>query len=48
MFDLFCQNEGLTESQIIERCQEMLKVDNEKKESDIRSMCLSFDKFVQF
>ena len=48
MFDLFCQNEGLTESQMIERYQEMLKVDDMKKDPNIRGVCLSFDKFIQF
>lgn len=42
MFDLFCQNEGLTELQMIERYQALAK------EGDIRSICLSLDKFVQF
>ena len=42
MFELFCQNEGLTESQMIERYQALVK------ESDIRSICLSLDRLVQF
>lgn len=42
MFDLFCQSEGLIESQLIERYQVLVK------EGNIRSICLSLDKFVQF
>lgn len=42
MFELFCKSEGLTESQIIQRYQALAK------EGDIRSICLSLDKFVQF
>jgi len=42
MFELFCKSEGLTEPQIIERYQALAK------EGDIRSICLSLDKFVQF
>jgi len=48
MFDLFCKNQRLTESQMIESYQEMLKITNEKKEPDIRAVCLSLDRFVQF
>jgi len=42
MFDFFCQNEGLIEPKMIERYQALAK------EGDIRSICLSLDKFVQF
>ena len=48
MFELFCKNQGLTASQMIERYQEMLKIDDKKREPDIRSVCLSLDKFIQF
>ena len=48
MFELFCKNQGLTESQMIESYQEMLKIDDKKREPDIRSVCLSLDKFIQF
>ncbi len=42
MFELFCESEGLTEPQMIERYQALVK------EGDIRSVCLSLDKFIQF
>ena len=42
MFDRFCKNEGLTESQMIELYQTYVK------NHDIRSICLSLDKFIQF
>ncbi len=42
MFEYFYQNEGLTETQMIERYQALAK------EGDIRSICLSLAKFVQF
>ena len=42
MFQYFCDSEGLREPQMIERYQALAK------EGDIRSICLSLDKFVQF
>jgi len=44
MFDLFCQNKGLTEPQMIVKYQELFAL----KQPDIRNICLSLDKFVQF
>ena len=42
MFELFCKNEGLTETQIITMYQAFVK------EGDIRSVCISLDRFIQF
>jgi len=42
MFDRFCVSEGLTEPQMIEMYQTYAK------NNDIRSICLSLDKFIQF
>jgi len=42
MFGYFCKNEGLTELQMIEIYQTYTK------NGDIRSLCLSLDKFIQF
>jgi len=42
MFEHFCKNEGLKESEIIESLQALIK------EGDIRSVCLTLDKFIQF
>ena len=42
MFEFFCQNEGVSEAQMIENYQVLFK------DNDIRSICLALDKFVQF
>jgi len=42
MFELFCQNQGVTEEDMISGYQTLLK------EGDIRSVCLSLDRFIQF
>ena len=44
MFDLFCKYQNLTKEQVIEKYQELF---NQNK-PDIRSICLSLDKFIQF
>jgi hypothetical protein len=44
MFDYFCRNQGTTKEQMINRYQELF---NQEK-PDIRSICLSLDKFVNF
>ncbi len=42
MFERFCKYEGLTEPQMIEIYQAYVK------NNDVRSICLSLDKFIQF
>lgn len=44
VFDLFCEHQNLTKNQMIEKYQELFNQDK----PDIRSICLSLDKFVQF
>lgn len=42
MFELFCKEQGRTEDEMIVEFQKLFK------EGDIRSICLSLDRFVQF
>ncbi|WP_179370830.1 tyrosine-type recombinase/integrase [Nitrosopumilus ureiphilus] len=42
IFDIFCKHQGTTINEMIEMYQKL------SKESDIRSICLSLDKFVNF
>jgi len=42
VFELFCKNDGGDEEDMIKRYQELAKL------GDIRSICLSLDRFVQF
>ena len=44
MFDFFCNNQKITREQLIEKYQELFNQDK----PDIRSICLSLDKFIQF
>lgn len=42
MFELFCKDQGVTKQEMIEEYQNLFK------QSDIRSICLSLDNFIQF
>lgn len=44
MFDFFCNDQKVTREQMIEKYQELFNQDK----PDIRSICLSLDKFIQF
>ena len=51
IFDFFCRSQNQTRQQIVERYQDWLKpekVDGERPDPDVRSICLSLNKFVQF
>ncbi len=42
MFELFCNYQGISEEKLIQQYQALAK------EGDVRSLCLSLDKFIQF
>jgi len=51
IFDRFCEYQKETREELVTRYQKWLrpdKVDGDRPESDIRSICLSLGKFVQF
>jgi integrase len=51
VFDIFCEKQGQTRHEMIGRYQNWLKpekIDGERPEPDIRSICLSLSKFTQF
>ena len=50
-FDQFCTNQGVTRMEMIERYQKWFKpdrIDGERPDPDIQSICQSLGKFVQF
>lgn len=50
-FDIFCKHQGFSREQIIKKYQKWLKpdrIDGERPDSDVRSVCISLSKFTQF
>jgi len=51
IFDIFCKHQGVSREQIIKKYQKWFKpdkIDGERPDPDVRSICISLSKFTQF